>query len=196
MRAAGQTEVPHDVLDDYHRAIDHHAEIQCAQGEKIGWDLIEVEANGGEEQGERNRQRHDNRATKIAEKEKENYRNEQHALGQVVKHRVSCQVQEVAAIQERHNSYAGRKNLLVQLLHLLMYSQKRLVRVRALPQEDDSLNNIIAVQYGSVSAANSFADLPQTNLRPLRNTSDVFRANRGSVLGLNQRLFDIAHAGK
>src|SRR5258705_64469 len=114
VRAAGQTEVPHVVLDDYHRAMDDHAEIECAEGEKIGWDIINDEANGGEEQGERNRQRHDNRATKIAEKEKENYRNEQHALGQVGKHRVSCQVQEVATIEERTKFYAGRGNLVVQ----------------------------------------------------------------------------------
>src|ERR1700730_14858930 len=105
-------------------------------------------------------------------------------------------MQEVAAIQKRDNFYAWRKNLLVQLLHLLVYGRKRLVRIGALAQEDDSLHNIVAVQYGSVHAPNGFADMPQTNLRALRNDSNVFRANRSSVLRLDQCLFDVAYVRK
>src|SRR6266436_4182226 len=194
VRAGRQAEVPHDVFNDHHGAVHHHAEIQCTQGEKIGGNVVEVETNGGKQQRKWNGQRHNNGAAKIAEKEEKNDGDQQHAFGQVMKHGVRGQMHEVAAVQERNNLHSGRKNALVQLLHLFMNGYQRFIRIGALPQEDDSLHGIFAIEDRAICAANGFADLPQANFRTLRDDANVLDANGSAILRFDQLLFHLADA--
>ena len=55
------------IFDDDDRAIDHHAEIERAQGQQVRRNFVQVEANGGEEQRERNGQGDNQRAARIAQ---------------------------------------------------------------------------------------------------------------------------------
>ncbi len=185
-----------DVFDDHYRAVDHHAEIQRAQGEKIGGNFVEIEANGGKQQRKGNGERNNDGAANIAEKEEKNYGNQQHAFGQVVKHGMRGQVHQVAAVQERDDLYPRRENALVQLLHFFVNGYEGFVRIGALAQQDDSFDRIVAIHYRAVRASHSFADLPQANPRALRDDADVLYADRRSVLCFDQRLFDVPHVRK
>ena len=101
-------QVPHDVLDHHHRAIHHHAEIQRAQGQKIGWNMPQAEADGRKQQRKRNGYRHDQRRARVAEKQKQNDDHQDDALGQIVQHGVRGELHQFAAIDERNNLHARR----------------------------------------------------------------------------------------
>src|SRR6202041_2867160 len=70
LRAGREAEMADDVLDDEEGAIPDHAEIEGAEGKQIRGNFVEVEANGGEEEGERNGEGEDERAAGISQKEK------------------------------------------------------------------------------------------------------------------------------
>ena len=99
-----------DVLDHHHRAVHHHAEIQRAQRKQIGGNLLQVEANRGEQERKRNRQRDDERAAHVAEKQEENDDHQDDALGQVVQDRVGGEVHQVAAVDEGNDLHALGQN--------------------------------------------------------------------------------------
>src|SRR5260370_26862106 len=95
---------------------------------------------------------------------------------------MSGQMHQLAPVQKRDNLHARRKDALVQLFHLSMYGYKRFIRIRALAQQDDSLDGIVAVEYRAVRAPKGFTDLPQANLRPLCHDADVLNPNGSPVL--------------
>ena len=95
---------PHDVLDHHHRAFDDHAEIERAEREQVRRNVAQVQADGGEQQGERNGERDDQRAAHIAEKDEQDDRDQDDALGQVVQHGVRGQMHQVAAIEDAERS--------------------------------------------------------------------------------------------
>ena len=66
--AVGMTQMAHDVFDQYDGAFDHHAKVQCTQGKQIGWNLHQVQAGSGKQQGKRNRGGDDDRAADIPQK--------------------------------------------------------------------------------------------------------------------------------
>ena len=61
---------------------------------------LQVETGGGKQQREGNGEHDDDCAAHVAEKEKENDRDQDHSLGQVVQHGVRGEVEQVAAIDE------------------------------------------------------------------------------------------------
>jgi hypothetical protein len=67
--AAPLAEMADDVLDHDDGAVDHHAEVERAQREQVGGDAAQVEADGGEEQGERHGERDNDSAAHVAEEE-------------------------------------------------------------------------------------------------------------------------------
>ena len=87
--AVGVTHVAHDVFDQNDGAFHDHAEIERAEREQVGGNVHQVEADGGEEQRERNGGGNDERAADIAQKQKQNDRDQDHAFGEVVQHGVT-----------------------------------------------------------------------------------------------------------
>ena len=83
----------HDVFDDYHRAVDHHPEIERTQRQQVRWNFVQVQANRGEEQRKRNGQGDDQCPARITQKEKQDYRDQQHPFGEIFEHGVGGQVQ-------------------------------------------------------------------------------------------------------
>ncbi len=77
-------QVSDDVFNHHHRAIHHHAEIQRTEREKVRRNVTDVEADGSEHEREGNGECNNNRATHIAEEEKENDRDKDHAFGEIV----------------------------------------------------------------------------------------------------------------
>ena len=94
-------QVADDVFDHDHGAVDDHAEVQRAEREQVGGDVAQIEANGREQEGERNGERDDEGAAQIAEKEKQDDGNEDDALGEIVEDGVRGEVQQIAAIEKR-----------------------------------------------------------------------------------------------
>ena len=60
-----------DVFDDHYSSVNDHSEIQRTQREQVRGNLVEVEANGSEEQREGDGQSDDDRTTDIAQEEEE-----------------------------------------------------------------------------------------------------------------------------
>ena len=64
-------EVADDVFDHDDGAVDHHAEVERAEREQVGGDVAEIEADGGEEQSERDGEGDDEGAAQVAEEEEQ-----------------------------------------------------------------------------------------------------------------------------
>ncbi len=60
-----------DIFDDHDRTVHDHAEVQRAEREKVCGNFVQVQADGGEQQGERNRQCHNERAAHVAQKKEQ-----------------------------------------------------------------------------------------------------------------------------
>ena len=108
---AAVAEVADDVFDHDDRAVDDHAEVERAEREQVGGNVAQVEADGGEEQRERHGERDDERAAHVAEEEEQDDDDEDDALGQVLEHGVGGVVEQIAAIEERNDLDAGRKDV-------------------------------------------------------------------------------------
>ena len=57
--------VPDDVFDHDHCAVDHHAEIQRTQREKVRRNVAQIQPDRSKQQGERNGQRDDESGTNV-----------------------------------------------------------------------------------------------------------------------------------
>ena len=134
--------VPDDVLDHHDRAIHHHAEIERAQGKKIGRNVAQVEPDGGKEQRKWNRERDDERGAHIQQKQEQNDADQNHALGQVVHHRVQSEMQQVAAIEHGNDFHAGRQKAVVKFVDFLVNGVERGLLFRAFAHEHGALNHV------------------------------------------------------
>ena len=136
----------HDVFHHDDRAVHHHAEIQRAQRQQIRGNVTQVEADGSKQQRKRNRQRDDERAAHIAQKQEQNDHDQNDSFGQVVQHRVRRVVHQIAAIQIRNDLHARRQD--VHRSAAIDLGVDRLQRgggVRALAQKHDSFDHVIVV---------------------------------------------------
>ena len=105
-----------DVFDHYHGAFHDHAEIQRAERQQVGGNVLQVQTNGGEQQGKRNRSGNDEGAADVAQEKKQNDRDQDHSFGQVVQHGVGGEVNQIAAIDERNDLHARGQDVIVHLL--------------------------------------------------------------------------------
>ena len=80
---------------------------------------VQLEADGGEQQRERNGERDDERAADIAEEQEQNDGHQDDAFGQIVQHGVGGVVDQIAAIEKGDDLYAVAAGCwFVQLLTL------------------------------------------------------------------------------
>src|ERR1035441_2689680 len=82
--------------------------------------MAQVETDRGKEQRKGNGECHDNRAANIAQEEKENDRNQDHSLRQIVLDRFDGEGDEIRTIEERDYLHALGQNIGVELLYFLM----------------------------------------------------------------------------
>src|ERR1700747_2631860 len=181
----------HDVLDNDNGSVHNHSEVQRAQRQQICWNLVQVEANRSEQERKWNGKRDDNCASKIAEKEKQDNGNKQHALGEIVQHGMGGQVKQIAATQKRDDPHAGRQNLLVQFFDFLVDRRQGFVRVGSFAKQYDALDRIVAVENGPVRPLKGFAYFPESDFRCLCDRGDVFHADRRAALRLDHGLGDV-----
>ena len=103
----------HDVFHHYHSPIHHHAEVQGTQGEQVCGNMAQPQADRGKQQGEGNRERNDDRAADIAQKDEKNDHDQDHAFGKVMHDGVRGVVDQIVPIEIRNDLHSRRQDVLV-----------------------------------------------------------------------------------
>src|SRR5580658_4038043 len=185
-----------DVFDHHYGAVYHHAEVQGSKGKKIGRNVSQIEADGGEQEREWNGERNDNGAAHVAEEEEENDGDQNHALGKVALHSLHRELHQIGTVEERHNLNALRQNAVIQLVDFLVDFLEDGVGVVPLLQEHNALNRVGVIDNRSIWPVCRFPDLAQADLGTLRHGSDVPDADGRSILCFHYRLLDVLHVRK
>ncbi len=146
--AAAVGEVADDVFDHDDRAVDDHAEVECAEREQVGGDVRLVEADGGEDQRERNGEGDDDGAAGIAEEQEQDDDDEDDAFGEVVQDGVGGVVQQLGAVEEGDDLYAGRKDAVLSSstfswMPSRVWSELAPFCMRTMPSTTSSLSMIL-----------------------------------------------------
>ncbi len=138
----------------------------------------EVEADGGEQQREGNGERNDDGAAHIAEKEEEDDRDQNHALGQVVLDGLDGELDQIGAVEEGNDLYAFGQNAgdLFELVDFFVNALQHRIGVVALLQQHDAFHGVGIVDNCAVGPMRGAADLAQANLGPLRDGGNVLDA--------------------
>ena len=152
-----------------HRAVHHHSEIERAQRKQIGGNIAQIQADGSKQQREGDGQDDDKRRPEIAEKEKQNDGDQQDALGQVVHHRVSSEVNQVAAIEKRNDLHARRQKVRRSDRPPSHEGRQHRVGACAFSQQHDAFDDIVVVENRAVFAMNRLCRSAQPDLGPLRD---------------------------
>ena len=172
----------HDVLHHDDGALHDHAEIQRAEGKQVGGDVAQIEAKGSEQEGERNGESDDERAAYVAEEDKENDGDQNNSLGQVVKHGMSGEMHEVAAIQVGNDLDTGRQEMIVEELDFFVQGGQYVIPVGAFAQQHNTGDHIrIVDDLGGVRVVR-FAHLAEADLGSLADRADIADAHRNAVL--------------
>ena len=123
----------------------------------------------GEQQRERNGERNDDRAAHVAEEQKENDRDQDHALGQIVFHGLTVYFTRSERSRKGTTLTPLGKNAVVELLHLFVNALQHRVGVVALLQQHDAFHSVGIVDDCAIGAMGGAADLAEANLRTLRH---------------------------
>ncbi len=97
-----------DVLHHDHGAVHHHAEIQCAEGQQVRGNALQLETRRCKQQRKGNRESYDHRTADIPQKQKENDHDENDAFREIVQHGMRRVMDQVAAVDERNDLHARR----------------------------------------------------------------------------------------
>jgi hypothetical protein len=155
--------------------------------------MPEVQADGREQERKGNGQSHDQGAAEISQEQKQNNRDQDDALGQIVLHGVRGEMHQVAAVEKWNDLHALGQNVAVQFRDLLVNEVQRFVGPRALAQQHDAGDHVVVVQDFAVGAVNRLGELPQPDLRTLRHGGDVGDPQGRAVLGLDHGIFGYRH---
>src|SRR5580698_841976 len=183
--------MPDDVLHHHYRSIYHHSEVQGAERKQVRWNMAQVQKDRCEQQRERNGQRDDESRPSIEQKQKQNHRYQDHALGEVVHHGVQREVQQVAAIQHRNHLHARRKDAMIQLVDLLVNGFQSRFFVGAFAHQDTALDHVRFVDDPPVLHMVGARHMAQSNFGALHNVTDVLDPKSSSGLGFQDSLIDV-----
>src|ERR1017187_5336944 len=114
---------------------------------QVGGDVPQIQAKRSEEERERNGERDDECAAQVAEKDKENDGDQNYSLGQVVKHGMSGQMHQVAAIQVGNDLDARRQEMVVEEIDFLVQGGQHVIPVGAFTQQHHTGDHIRIVHH-------------------------------------------------
>src|SRR5215831_16622702 len=112
-------------------------------------------------------------AANNSEKEEKNDDNKNHAFGEIVEDGVGGVAKKVAAVQERHDFYARRQDVVVELIDPLVNGVESGLGIRAFAQKYDAGTHVVVIDDDAVFAMDGTAKLAKTNLRPLGDYPDI-----------------------
>src|SRR5580700_9214693 len=143
--------------------------------------MIQVQQNGSEEEGERNRDSNHERAAHVSEKQEEDQRNQEHAVREVSQNRVAGVFDEVAAIQMRYKFHSGGQETMVELVDFLVQSGECRLGFGSFAEQDDTLHHIFIVDDSTVFMTDGLPQLSQPHFRSLHHGPEVADSNRSAV---------------
>ncbi|OIQ67486.1 hypothetical protein GALL_509340 [mine drainage metagenome] len=113
--ALARRHLAEDVFHHHHRAVDQDPEIHRADGQQVGRGMLEIEADEGEQQRQRDGGGDDQARAEIVEEEHQDHGHQQHAAQQVVLDGLGRQRDQIAAVVERHDLDVLGQDLVVEL---------------------------------------------------------------------------------
>ena len=121
-----------DVLDDDDGGIDDDAEINRAHRNQVGGNVLVIQKHERTEQCERDHRSDNESRPPVAQTQEshEHRQDQQDALGHVVADRVERAVDQFRAVVVRHQPYARRQVVFVDLIRLGLDELEHLQRVR------------------------------------------------------------------
>src|SRR5208282_5556700 len=161
--------MPNDVFHHHHSPVYDHAEIQGAQGEQVRGNVPQVQADGGEEQGEWDRQGDNDCSANVAQKDEQDDHYQNHSFGEIMQHGVRRVVHKIVAVEVGDNLHPRRQDVIVEAIDHGVERFQHGRGVRSLPEEHNSFHYIVVIFDYPVGAMDGLADLSQSNLRSLRN---------------------------
>src|SRR5579872_2734737 len=183
----------HDVFHHDHRAIHDHSKIQGTKGDKICGNMTEVEKYGREEQSKGNGKSNDESSTNIPKKEKENDRDQDHALAEVMQHGVQRVVKQIATIEHRNDLHPLRQNVIVQFLYLLVNSFQCGTLFGPFAHEHAALDNVRLIDNDAVRSVIRSGHVSETNSRTPVHYGNVLHSDRRSIRRRQDRVLDILY---
>src|ERR1700730_10099947 len=98
---------------------------------------------------------------------------------------------QVTAIQERHDSHSRRQDAFVELLYLGVNRIECGIGFGAFAEQDDTFDRVVVVEDFAVSAMDRLPDFAKPDFWPLSDRPEVADVNRRSVLSLYDRASNI-----
>src|SRR5207244_340834 len=117
-----------------------------------------------------------------AQHDKQHDHDKQNTLAQIVQDRASRVVDQVAAIQVRHDLHARRQDALVELLHLGVNPQESRLRFGAFTQQNNALHHVVIIHRVTVLIYDGLAEPAKPDFWSLRHDTKIANANRRPIL--------------
>ena len=102
--ALARGDLAEDVLHHHHRAVHQDAKVHRADGEQVGRDVAQVEADEGEQQRQRNGGGDNQPGANVVKEEDQHDHDEHHAAQQIALDRLRGQRDQVGPVVERYGS--------------------------------------------------------------------------------------------
>ncbi len=136
-----------DVLHHHDGAVDDDAEVDRAQRQQVGRNLEVVHQDERRQQRQRDRDGHDDRRARAAQEQQQHDRHQRHALDERLAHRMHGGVDQLAAVDIRHDLHVLGQDVLVQVAHGVVHAGHHARRVLVLEQQRDALDGVRVVVH-------------------------------------------------
>src|SRR5580658_6588360 len=156
--------------------------------------MAQVEKDGREEQGKWNRKSNNEGPTNIPEKQKEDDRYQDHALAQVVQHRVQRVMKQIAAVEHGNDLHTLGQDVIVELFYLLVNPFQRGAFFGPLAHQHAALDNVGLIDYYAVRTMIGPGHVPQPNSRAPLDHRNVLYPDWRSIRSRQHGVLDILHA--
>src|SRR5580658_9152304 len=155
--------------------------------------MAQVEKDGREEQGKWNRKSNNEGPTNIPEKQKEDDRYQDHALAQVVQHRVQRVMKQIAAVEHGNDLHTLGQDVIVELVHLLMNPFDRGAFFGPLAHQHAALDDVGLIDNDAVRTMIGSGHMAQSNLGTPLHDCDVLYTNWSPIRGRQHGVLDVLH---
>ncbi len=170
---AAQCGLPEDVFNHHDGSVHENAKVDRPDGQKVGRDILHIEADEREKQRQRDRRRDDQARPQIVEEEDQHDDNQQHAPQEIALDDPGRQVDQPAAIIEGVNLDVLRQDLLVKLLGLGLDGLQDVLGLFAGAHQNDPFDGVVLVHVTKLAEAGRVPD---------HHPADVLDEDRGTVV--------------
>ncbi len=178
--------VSHHVFHHDHRGVDHDAEINSAQRDKVGGGSGKHHSAEGNEKRKRDVDRRDERGAVVSEEQDQDDRDEDHAEEQVLDDGMRRQADQHSAVVKRFDIHAGREEMVLpDVLDALVNTLQRRQRLAPVSHEDRSFHDIVFVV---------FSDDSQSRHASFVDPRDIAKSHRCTFLRGDGDVGDVAHS--